>query len=180
MTMRPALSRLNSKYCCCPPDRENYPIILPRALTAICEWCDGGHSTKMRSTSFLSNTSSILLVENGMSNACATFSASSVVLPHIASILKPCKCNIYFKYFCKGQKAINLVSGIVHYLSTCIIRDLPLFSNKELWPMQMDQYQILRFRAGSYFISFCWRTNNCQVFILLAPLAPSRIIIFLK
>ena len=130
MIMRPAL------YCCCPRDRENYQIILPRALTAICEWCDGGHSTKMRSTSFLSNTSSILLVENGMSNACATFSASSVVLPHIASILKPCKYNIYFKYFCKGLKAIRfLVSAMIQYLSTCINNDLPLSSNKELWPM---------------------------------------------
>ena len=44
----------------------------------------------MRSTSFLSNTSSILHVENGILKICATLSASSVVFPHIASIENPC------------------------------------------------------------------------------------------
>ena len=65
---------------------------IPRAFTAICEWCEGGQRISMRSTSFLSNTSSILHVENGMSKICATFSASSVVLPQIASIRNPCDC----------------------------------------------------------------------------------------
>ena len=84
----------------------------------------------MRSTSFLSNTSSIRHVENGMFNTCATFSASSVVLPHIASMRNPCRHKDLHNY-CSPKKVVCIICEEV-FILVDLITSLPRSLDKEL------------------------------------------------